>query len=237
MLRGGEVERPGLVGLAHEEDGRPVLPDAVRAGVEAAAVAEHPLGDEPVGPALGDERARVGVGLEGGPVPAERRLGVEAVGQDREAGVLAPAPLAALLGLGGAEAGEGQGERDAELGEVAEVPAAGGHLLDEADDQRGGVGVLRRGAELAPGVGAERRLARRAPGAVERAAIVARDRERGLQQPPFRVVERRGVEIGEDRLALAASTARAVGCRAASSRTTQTRNNRDIARPHTRSRG
>ena len=93
----------------------------------------------------------------------------EAVGEQGEAAVAGPAPLAALLGLGGLELVERQRQRDAELGQEAQVPAAVGHRVEEAERQRRGMGVERRGvAEGARGVGRERGLARGRPQAPSR---------------------------------------------------------------------
>ena len=196
---GDQVERAGLLAAAGEVDGGPAVGGAVGAGEEQPPVLERAAGDEERALAERIERLGPGVGLGGGGVPRDGLgAGRVVVGKNGQRAVEGPAPLAALLGLRVGHAAERQRQRDAELGEIAELPAAGADLLEEVQHQRGGVGVERAAAELAAGVGVERLLAETAPGAVEQAAVVVGGGQRGLDQPLFRGVEGAGVEGLED---------------------------------------
>ena len=66
-----------------------------------AAVAERAGGDHEIRPAQADQRAGAGIGRGGGGVPSLGLGAAEAVGEQGQAAVAGPAPLAAFLGLGG----------------------------------------------------------------------------------------------------------------------------------------
>ncbi|MCB1404009.1 MAG: hypothetical protein KDJ81_15240 [Rhodobacteraceae bacterium] len=183
-----------------EKDRRPLPADAVGAGVERPAVRELAAGDQGIGIAIGLERGRRGIRRLGRGVPVDGALVGEAMRQDGQRSLRAPAAGAAVLGLGRIEQGFGKRDRQAEIGVEAEAPVLVLDPGEQGDGERRRVQVARAILEFARGISGEGAVADAVPDLVRGRGEIPRRRQRRFEKPQVGARERGGVETGVERL-------------------------------------